>query len=748
MTFITETVEKKASVLIITEREDRFTALLKLELKKYHADIFLTPYLPKNLLRFDYFFLIDKQKISQNILDLKNKKIIFIFQNKNKETQSILKKVNSRNVKVINVQGGTLTKEQIDKILWFSFSETKENYLQLFALQNKEIKKKVISSDLYRPNKKKLILGFFLSIFILQILFVFPLILSSFLFFKSVENFKKENFDKAEYYSNIAEPFLKISKGLYTFSRPTLLFFSLALTSDNIIDINEKTADTTRQLLVLQENGKKIIKLIMNKNKTKDDFDELSLRLNQLKANINSINNNLNLINQKLPAYSFFDNVKNELSSSSGLISNVNKILPFADSILAKNTEKKYLLLFANNMELRPGGGFIGSFGILIMKNYTLEDLKVYDVYDADGQLTSHIEPPEPIRNYLQQPNWFLRDSAFSPDFLENYVEAKNFLSREMNINDFSGAVLITTTAVQNILDAFGNIYLPDFNEKVNRDNFYLKAQIYAEKDFFPGSIKKKNFLGNLIQYMLIDLENISLKKFAKGLKKSLDEKQIVLYFDDSDFQKYIDSMYWSGRLITPACPINKDNCLSDFIFPFDANLGVDKANFFLSRTFELRIKLEENGKINHTFIAQFNNDSPSIAFPGGDYKNYFQIYLPKDAEIKKITKNGSLVEDFNERNDLFKKIGLFMEVKPKSITEIKINYDLRNEFTAGKAIYQLITQKQIGSSNSDFSFSMSIPVNMNYVNKNFAALVKDNQIVYNTSLSTDKIFFIELTKK
>ena len=32
-------------------------------------------------------------------------------------------------------------------------------------------------------------------------------------------------------------------------------------------------------------------------------------------------------------------------------------------------------------------------------------------------------------------------------------------------------------------------------------------------------------------------------------------------------------------------------------------------------------------------------------------------------------------------------------------------------------------------------------------VNQNFSALVKNNQILYNTELSADKIFFIELLK-
>ena len=77
-----------------------------------------------------------------------------------------------------------------------------------------------------------------------------------------------------------------------------------------------------------------------------------------------------------------------------------------------------------------------------------------------------------------------------------------------------------------------------------------------------------------------------------------------------------------------------------------------------------------------------------------------------------------------------------------------KISYTLEKPIINRNGFYQLIIQKQIGYSNSDFILRMSIPDNIHVVNQNFAALVKNNQIIYNTSLSTDKIFFLELAKE
>ena len=100
------------------------------------------------------------------------------------------------------------------------------------------------------------------------------------------------------------------------------------------------------------------------------------------------------------------------------------KIISYFQGVLTEKNPKKYVIFFANNMELRPGGGFIGSFGIFEIGNYSIGEIKIYDIYDADGQLTVHLDPPKPIAQYLHVPHWFFRDSNFSPDFFTNLPRA------------------------------------------------------------------------------------------------------------------------------------------------------------------------------------------------------------------------------------------------------------------------------------------------------------------------------------
>jgi len=750
-----ETQNLKQAVLIVSKKRHSFIDILKKTLEKFSTTVYLSPKAPKIISQFDYCFFINETKPPQVKDFHKVKKAIFVYIKESKKAIS-LTNLALNNTKVIDISGDIISEEIIDKILWFAFSKTKEPLLKLYAplSQNKTLKKTtnlVIDVKKFFSGKT-LIAILIIFIVLFHTFFIIPLSLTSYFSYQTYLALRKEQVDQTKKNLFWQTTFLGATKNLYQLCRPTWLLFAISILPDNLIEINQTANKIFSRSLASYQNSTEIIKLIFNKSKTTQQKDSLLLRLEALKEDIFQIEQDLNLVNAKIPSnFTFSEKAKKQITSLLSVISQFKKVLPYLDEIFAKDTQKQYLLLFANNMELRPGGGFIGSYGILSVKDYTIEEIKIYDVYDADGQLVAHIEPPKAIRDYLNQPHWFLRDSAFSPDFFENYTQAKFFLDKELGLQNFNGGVLITTSAIENILESFGNIYLPDFKETVNKKNFYLKTQYYSEKDFFPGSIQKKSFLSSLTRQIFLNLESTSKIKLISGLKKSLDEKQIVFSFENQGLQKEIDSLYWSGKLIEPTCVQKFNNCIVDFLYPIDANLGVNKANFFVSRYFNLKTKISDQGEIKHTLTATFKNDSPAEAFPGGSYKNYFQVYLPKNITVKGITKDGVLMEPedvtIEDRADRYKVIGLFFEVKPKSSIFIKIDYQIDDLLKKGRGLYQLIVQKQVGSANNDLILDLQLGKNIYILSQNFSPLVKDNQIIYNTNLTADKIFFVELTK-
>lgn len=743
-----ETIEEKQKILIVSKKKYPFIDILRKELEQYGNEIFLSPIRPKNLSSFDYFFCINEEKMVQHSI-----KTIFLFINKHNHARKAIN-LHLRNSKIIDIEGNDLRKDHIDNILWFSFSEGKETVFRLSTSHLPKVEKKYLflSKIDFKSflTKKNIIVATIVLFILIHTVFLLPLSLSLYSSYRAFTFFKKDQKSESENYLKIGSSSLNLTKSLYSLARPLLLFLSLAITPDTIIDANEKGNIVLSESLLLTDNIRQIQQLLFRKGKSKEERAYLILRLEKFNEEVTSIEENLSVLTQKLPIqFEPVIKIHQQLDQATEALKKIKKLLPYIDSILAQDTEKKYLLFFANNMEIRPGGGFLGSFGILKIKDYTITDIEIHDVYDADGQLIAHIEPPMPIRKYLNIIHGFLRDSNFSPDFPEDYDIAKMYLEKEINLTGFSGSILITTTAIQNILEAFGDIYIPDFNEYINSKNFYIKTQIHTEKDFFPGSIQKKSFLNALSQQLFINLETASPKLLAQALKKSLDEKQLIIYSDEKEIQDVIDTFYWSGRTIQPKCISESNtNCVIDYLFPYDANVGANKVNFFITKSMYLKTKINSDGQIQNMYSIQFHNESPAEVFPGGTYKNYFQIMLPLNSSVKRITKDGVLVEGYEETNNRFKNIGFYFEVPPKGTSEIKIEYTLNDQLKTGQGIYQLIVQKQIGSPNSDYVFELDLPKNMYIINQNFTPLVKDNHIVYNTSLSADKIFFIELSKE
>jgi len=760
MLFNTEIEDNGQKVLLFSSNNQIFFDKLYQKLNQMNADVTVKKTFTYDFSSADIVMILGISDIlPSELAEYSDKKFIIILFD-DAEAAEMLSSFsydhNISQIKVINLQSAPIYFEKdIDTILWFIFSNTPDVFLHIYHQSikppnspQKKIKFEFPSlKKLFSP-KKLIILGV-AFILIAHLLFIPPLLISTFLHIKAVEMARGGDFQGGLIKANYANNNLKTSKDLFVFSRPLLHFFSVALPFEDLIQLNDSAQIVITKTGDFQSSSSKFLELLFVKDKTDQEIETLLTTQKKLTENITILAKHIQILEQKLPNWNQdLINAKTQLTEIYKGISFVQELEPHFDDLLANNSEKKYLLLFANNMELRPGGGFIGSFAIVNVKNFTITSIELQDVYDADGQLKTQIDPPAPITTYLNQTHWYLRDSAFTPDFVENFTEAEYFLEEEINENNFDGGILITTTGVQNILKSIDKLYIPDFQETITSDNFYIKAQLYAEEDFFPGSQQKKSFLSSVLNQMIFKLQDASINTLFTEIERSLNEKQLVLYSKNSEIQELFENHYWAGRLLNPVCTIPEAlHCIPDFLFPLDANLGVNKANFYIQRPLEFEVQVDTNGKITNTLKLSYKNTSNDNVFPGGTYKNYFQLLIPPNSSEINIKVDNEPLEQYDETNLRYKSIGFFLSISPQQLKEVIISYELPTTLVTGDGIYQLILQKQIGSANSDLKFSFKYPSNMSIVRHNLSTLAKDNEIIYNTSVSSDKIFLIEFKK-
>jgi hypothetical protein len=747
--FVTEQTTQKQRVLIVTEKNDVFIKELKAHLVAHDMNVFVTSRLPDESQHFDLCFIISFSRWLQE----NNEEIPTIYISFYPQKKHIHKIKPPRNSKLINIIGSVeYAVAQMQTIIWFAVSH--QNHSPVLTLEStlhpasKPKPKKKIEIHFNIPIRFYRIIGIG-AILVYLFSFWVPLGIASFYSLKSARYIQGNNLKDAKTSSITKKTPLTIASVLYQPVRPLYLFFSLAQLPDDLFVVNTTTTNLIATLETLIEESRTLSGLILQSSRNPKTAQSARDHFNKTQSLLNLAEEQILTIYRKIPTYLISNAYKAEFQKGISQLRKAKKVFALLPDILGEKEEQMTLLLFANNMELRPGGGFIGSYGVLKTQYFGIKDLTIYDVYDADGQLTAHIAPPNPIRDYLNQPHWYLRDSAFFPDFYDTYQQATFFLQKEMGLSSWNGAALITTSAVRNIIGAFDEVVLPDYNERITKDNFYIKTQYYVEHDFFPGSTQKKSFLSSLVKQLISQVETANPLFLSSAIVEGFDQKNMVLFMNNEKIQKNLDELFWSGRLATPFCPESaKDNCYADFQFALDANLGVNKTNFFIDKSYDVTTSIDDSGLISTNLKITYTNNSLSDVFPGGNYKNYFQILLPTDSLVTGVQVDGQQLTKYDSETGKQKMIGFLIEIPPQGKKSLSIMYTSSIKFKKGKATYQLVLQKQIGAQSHDLHFSLSLPTNINLLNTNFSPLVKNSLILYNTDLSTDRVFFIELLKE
>lgn len=332
--------------------------------------------------------------------------------------------------------------------------------------------------------------------------------------------------------------------------------------------------------------------------------------------------------------------IANRLAPYQASIAYVSAIRETLPEIVGFDGEKTYLIVFQNNTELRPGGGFIGSFAIVKVDRGELVEMKIYDVYDADGQLQGHIEPPFFLKRYMGANHWYLRDSNASVLFAENGEQARFFLEKELHIT-VDGVIAINAQVIHDVMQVVGNVTIPEYKQTITADNVIALTQDHAEKDFFPGSTQKKDFLNAYQKALLTKLQtdSSSIPSLIALLGKEVQKKAIQTYFPKTNLEEVFISAGSGGGI--PMVQKGGDSFI-DLFGVNEANIGQNKSNKYVERKIDQQVKLGESGEVAESITITYTNRSTSTSAYGGDYTQFLRFILPKQARLDTIQIDGN----------------------------------------------------------------------------------------------------------
>lgn len=361
--------------------------------------------------------------------------------------------------------------------------------------------------------------------------------------------------------------------------------------------------------------------------------------------------------------------------------------------------EKTFLVLFQNDLELRPGGGFIGAFGILKMKNGKMENIQVFDTGVFDGRIPNTETPPAPLAQFTGVKAWKMRDSNWSPDFETNARKAEYFYTLGGGQENFDGVIGINTRTLNSVLAVTGPVKLADYPGEYRDENAILQLEYQVEKGYAEQGITKverKYIMGELADALKQKIESLSLAQqlaLAKKMDEHLKQKDIQLYFANGELQKEIENIGWSGRV--------KDYS-GNYLMAVDANLLSLKSDYCIKRKMDYSVDSQGNDS-QAVLNITYEHTCRAKDWMTSDYRDWLRVYVPKGSFLE--TAQGQ-DNDVQYSEELGKKVfGMKIFVPVGQTKTITLKYRLPKETDVD--LKKLLIQKQSGIGELPFQVSM-----------------------------------------
>ena len=577
---------------------------------------------------------------------------------------------------------------------------------------------------------------------------------------ESLSDGKKGNFTQAITFATAGKSLFALASQTQTLASKELhLIFlsSVSMTLDNVLVTGESASKLLIDAFTAGQSFSQVTK--GSSLSSSSDFSK----------GVSFIQDGITILS-KMPQNGSIDGVRvGDITSSLNQYTSVLALLP---QLFGFPEKKTYAILLQNNMELRPGGGFIGSYGIVSVDHGKIGAVSVHDVYDADGQLQGHIEPPYVIRRYIPQVHWYLRDSNFDVDFLQDAKNAAFFLKQETG-QQVDGVIGIDLSFVKNLLAVVGPVYIPEYNQTVTADTLFLLTEQHAEKNTFAGSSQKKDFLRAL--FAALETKITSTKGYsAKNvfmLLQAVSQKHVLFGFSNASIQAAftandMSSSLWDGRK-------QQENQILDFTGINEANIGINKANAFVKRRVDQALAISDTGSVSGKLVISYTNDSKKNVWPGGPYKNYLRVILPLDAKITSISIAGrpqqivpavidaSVYEakefippsglEVDSNVEQGKQVYGFIVTIPAQTTQtMTVTYTLvqKIDMSQPTLTYNMNLFKQPGVDGYPYLFSLKVPTSYSVLQTAGDIRQNGNSISFDKTFDSDTNFSATFTRK
>jgi len=296
---------------------------------------------------------------------------------------------------------------------------------------------------------------------------------------------------------------------------------------------------------------------------------------------------------------------------------------------IGANGKRRYLVVFQNSNELRPTGGFIGSYALMDLEDGAIKNIEIPagGSYDLRAGFNKLIAAPQQLR--LVNPRWEFQDANWFADFPTS-AQSLIWFYEKSGGPTVDGVVAVTSNVMQDLLRQVGPIDLPEEGKTVTADTFMTETQKAVEIEYDKETNKPKQIISDMapkVLQKLIDGGAKDLPALASALGKSLASKDIQVYFTDPSTQAAAADFGWTGALQ----PIDG----ADFLSVVDTNIAGGKTDGVVSEDVRHETRVETDGSIVDTVtVSRAHHGKLGELFTGIKNIDYMRVYVPQGSRL------------------------------------------------------------------------------------------------------------------
>lgn len=451
-------------------------------------------------------------------------------------------------------------------------------------------------------------------------------------------------------------------------------------------------------------------------DKVTPKIDDISASLNKAKTEIDNLDPN------HYPAFIFGDKVHSSIATALKLaddgttfVDEARPLIKVLPSLLGEPTDKRYLVIFQNDKELRPTGGFMTAYAIFRLSHGVVHVDKSEDIYSLDATVPNKPKAPEPILKYLPKVyNLNLRDTNLSPDFPTSMDEFNKMYKTAGDYQKVDGIIAVDTQALVAAMKILGDIttggqtFTTKTDPRCNCPQVIYELEVYADQpvNYLKGN--RKGLIGDLMYEIMNKAFSSSPKQYWGPLVQAafsqIAQKHIMFNLNNSEAQKGILAVNAGGKIMSFE---------GDYFHLNEANFGGDKANLYIDQDVTQEYSISGDGTITKTVTVNYKNPfkpSDCNLERGGlclnaDFRDWFRIYVPKGSKL--VENKGSEVKMLTY--DEFGKTVFegFLTVRPLGIARLSVTYTLPFKLAKNSPL-PLMIQKQPGTDNDTYTIKIN----------------------------------------